>query len=412
MTFLILLIVVAVVWFFIKAKAQSPEITSRSQPPQITSRPQPPEITFKVTASTESSLSGSGRNELPDVGDLTDAGPNAWVLNPKSPLPLTLYNANREVAAALKELLGSAEYWSQKVPDTALLIAQHNLRFKEVDAFVAEHKTKYKAEIARLISSSGEWAEASEKDRQDLRAEFDKKAIESLGISVGRADLACLLEGEPANFTEDDELVRKFDNDSNLYAFYLSSLGRTAQVFTVKTDDYGRKNWEQLVEKRLALRGKDIPTQLLLEGLRLKDINELLADTIEKPLGRKAKAIEVALKLPDLSSRLSERISYREMFQVLPPHGIDIQELGRSFAYATALATVVQQTYYTGVRTLATIAERKRESGFYDAWEITNWNNPVPHCATAFCRKYDRLPNKRPPFHVGCDCQLENAFKG
>lgn len=402
MEFLILLIVVAVVWFWIKGKNQRAGIASRSQTP---------EIKFTVTTSTNSSFSGSSSNEPPDVGDLIEAGPNAWVLNPKSPLPLTLYNATRELSRKLKELLGTAEYWSQKIPDIALLIAQHNLRFKEVDTFIAEHKAKYTTEIERLISSSGEWAEASEKDRQDLRAEFENKAIESLCVSVGRADLACLLEGEPANFTEDDELVRKFGSDTNLYPFYLSVLGRTAQVFTVKAEDYNRKNWEQLVEKGFARRGKDIPTKLLLEGQRLKDINELLSGTVEKPIGRKVKAIEAALNLPDLGSRLSEKISYREMFQVLPPSGVDTEELGRSFAYATALATVVQQTYYTGVRTLAAIAERKRESGIYDAWEITNWDDPIPPCAAPFCKKYDRLPTKRPPFHVGCACQLGNTFK-
>jgi hypothetical protein len=402
MEFLILLVVVAVVWFWIKAKSNQAGITSKSQPP---------EIRFTVTTSTSSSFSRSSNNEPPDVGDLVEAGPNAWMLNPKSPLPLTLYNTNRELARQLKEFLGTAEYWTQKIPEIALLIAQHNLRFKEVDTFIADHKVRYMAEIERLISSSAEWAEASEKDRQDLRAEFESKAIESLAVSVGRADLACLLEGEPANFTEDDELVRKFGTDSSLYPFYLSALGRTAQVVTVKAEDYNRKHWEQLVEKGFARRGKDIPTQLLLEGLRLKEINELLAGTIEKPIGRKAKAIEAALKLPDLGSRLSERISYREMFQVLPPAGVDTEELGRLFAYATALATIVQQTYYTGVRTLGAIAERKRESGIFDAWEITNWGDPIPPCATPFCKKYDRLPTKRPPFHVGCDCQLGNTFK-
>jgi hypothetical protein len=88
-----------------------------------------------------------------------------------------------------------------------------------VDAFVAEHRPKFEAEVERLTSASPEWTEASEKDRQDLQAEFENKAIESLGVSVGRADLACLLEGEPANFTGDDELLRKFGNDSSLYAF-------------------------------------------------------------------------------------------------------------------------------------------------------------------------------------------------
>lgn len=45
----------------------------------------------------------------------------------------------------------------------------------------------------------------------------------------------------------------------------------------------------------------------------------------------------------------------------------------------------------------------------YDAWGIMNWENPLPACATKVCKKYDRLPSKRPPFHLGC--QLEFSFK-
>lgn len=403
MEWLILIAVAVGIWLWLKGKGRKPGAAA--------STINVPELKVTISTSTERGLSSRGETRVPDVGDLVGLGSDAWVLNPKSPLPLTLYNADREVALKIKGILGQVQYWDQKVREIALLIAQHNLRFKEVDAFVAHHKPKYEAELMRLISASREWTEASEKDRQDLRAEFKQSALKSLGVSVGHADLACLLEGEPTEFTEDDELLRRFRGNSSLYSFYLSLLGRGSQVFTVKADDYWRKAWEQLVENGFARRGKDIPTHLLLESLRLKDLNELLAGVVEKPLGRKAKAIEVALNLPDLASRMSNRIAYREMFQVVPPADIDVTALTKSFAYATALASVVQQTYYTGVRTLEAIDERRRESGVYDAWEISNWEEPIPPCAVPVCKKYDRLPSKLPPFHVGCTCQLECTFK-
>jgi hypothetical protein len=342
---------------------------------------------------------------------MAPAGENAWVLNPKSPLPLTLLNAGPNLAREVRNLLGSREYWTNKVPDLTLLIAQHNLRFKEVDAFIASYKPKFDAEIGRHIARSTEWPSASEKDRQDLRAEFEEKALDSLGVWTGRVDLTSLLEGEPTSFTDDDELLRRFQGDAGLYSFYLSSLSRSSPVATVKADDYGRKHWERLVEMGFARRGRDIPIPLILEGLRLKDINAALSGAIPKPLGRKAKAIEVAVAVPDIADRLSNHVSFREMFQVLRPADIDIDGIVKSFAYATDLATIVQQTYYTGVRTIEAIEERKRESGLYDAWEISNWEDPLPSCAAAVCRKYDRLPAKRPPFHVGCSCQLECSFK-
>lgn len=317
----ILVIGAIIIWYYSKSAGRQSTVIPRTEAPGIK---------LSVTNSYD-----RGNKEPTDVGELTPSGNNAWILNPKSPLPLTVYNANQELAKKLKELLGTAEYWSQNIPDIALLIAQHNLKFKEVDAFLAEYSAKFNSEVERLIISSPEWHEASEKDQLDLRTEFESMAIESLGVCVGDTDLACLLTGEPANITEDDELVRRFGSDSSLYAFYVTVLGRKSQVFTVKADEYSRKNWEQLTEKGFARRGKDIPIELLLDGLRLKDINELLVGEIEKPIGRKAKAIETALKLPDLVSRLSERISYREMFQVVPPSGIDVEQLSILFAYVS-----------------------------------------------------------------------------
>lgn len=410
MEWLVILIVGVIGWAWLKGRESA---TTAAQTTAEVVEPEGavtvPEIKVTITTSVARPL--RDENEPRNVGELTAAGESAWVLNPLSPLPMTVIGAERPVAERLKAVLATTDYWSQKVPDVALLIAQHNLRFKEADAFVEQHKRRFDAEVEKQIAVSTEWQGASAKDREDLRAEFEEKALQSLGISIGRADFALLLAGQPEAFTEDDELLRRFGDDAALYSFYLTQLSRSIRVVTVKADDYWRRFWEQLAEKGLARRGREIPAQLLLEGLRLKDLNELLQGTIAKPLGRKAKAVDAALALPDLQDRLAQRISFREMFEAIPPADIDLSVLVKSFAYASALATVVQRTFYTGVQTLDAIDERKREQGLYDAWQIRNWQDPLPACAAAVCKKYDRLPAKRPPFHVGCDCQLECSFR-
>ena len=406
MEWIVIILLVVGVWYWVKGKAKPAPVPRQAAVPDVVA----PEIRVTFTATTSRS-SARTTDEPMDVGDITSAGEGAWVLNPKSPLPLTVLGTDRGTAGRLKELLGTAEYWSQKVPEVALLIAQHNLRFKELDAFVAQHKRRFDADVQQRIASSTEWASASEKDKEDLLAEFEEAAEEALGIHVGRADLGLLLRGQPADFADDDELLTLFNGDAALYSFYLSQLGRANPVVNVKAEDYGRKSWEQLVEKGMAQRGKDIPAQLLLDGLKLKELNEILADVVGKPLGRKAKAVEVAMALPDLQERLSKRIAFREMFQAVPPAGLDVAGLVQSFAYANAVAVVVQQTYFSAVQTLEAMEERKRDSGIYNAWEIRNWEDPLPACAAAVCKKYDRLPAKRPPFHVGCTCRLQCAFK-
>lgn len=406
MEWLFIIIIGIAIWYWVSSSSRK---SGRARP-QTELGAERPEVTVTVTSSASRSGNRADPEDV-DVGEMVSAGERAWVLNPKSPLPLTLLNADLEIAKDVRKLLGSREYWANKVPDLALLIAQHNLRVKEVDAFITDYKPKFDALMAKLIATSSEWPSASAKDREDLRVEFEEKAFDSLGVWIGQADLATLLEGEPSSLNEDDELLRRFQGNSGLYSFYLATLSRSSSVATVKADDYGRKHWEQLVEMGFARRGKEIPVPLILDGLRLKDINMLLTGAIPKPLGRKAKAIEVAVALPDIADRLSNHVSFREMFQVLRPADIDVDGIVKSFAYATDVATVIQQTYYTGVRTLGALQERKRESGVYDAWEISNWEDPLPSCAAAVCRKYDRLPAKRPPFHVGCSCQLECSFK-
>lgn len=361
-----------------------------------------------LTVTTTGSTSGAPEKQHRDVGLLTESTGSGWVLNPLSPLPLTLHGADRQLAEKVKALLGS-DRWGRKTSDLALLIAKHNLRFKEVDTFIEKMKGRYDTHVQERIQASLEWASASENDRQDLLTEFQEEASGALGVAVGRADLSILLAGEPVAFQADDELLRHFDKDIDLYPFYLSQLSRANSVVTVKADDWGRKSWERLTNLGLALRGREIPTERLLEGLRLKDLNELLEGMVAKPFGRKARAIEALIAQPDLDIRLEKKIAFREMFQAIPPADVDLSTLQASLSYAGEVAKVVQQTYATAVETLDALDERKSDDGFYNAWEIVNWDSPTPACAQPYCKKYKKLPAKRPPFHVGCNCHLENS---
>lgn len=371
-----------------------------------------PEIKITVTSSVSHGRSDDDEitRKRRDQGPLTAAGPTSWVLNPKSSFPLTLLGADEPVARMVKDLLDDPEYWSRKVPQFSLLIAQHNLRFKELDEWVNQLKPRLEADIAQRIQSSPEWTTASDKDKVDIRAEYQEAALDSLGVYVGHADLATLLLDEPEDFESDDEILRRFTGDPELYTFYLTQLGRTNPVVTAKAEDWGRKSWERLVDAGLALRGKDIPMQLLLEGQRLKDLNELLEGTIEKPIGRKAKALEAVLALPDLESRLSKQLSFRELFQAVPPAGIDIQALRASFGYATQVAQVIYQTYDSASRTMDWLHRQVETPQYYKGWEITNWADPAPACAKAQCRKYKGNPPKFPPFHIGCNCELNGIY--
>jgi len=410
MKILLFILAVAVIWWWLKGRKSSPPTSAVPRPPPA---PVPaPQITVTVSAGQATSDSGDydELNRLRrDQGVLTSAGTTSWVLNPKSPLPLTLLNADEAVAHRVKDILDDPQYWSRNVPLLSLLIAQHNLRFKEVDEWIRDLKPRLEADLASRIQGSNEWAGASEKDRSDIRSECQQEAIGALGVSAGNADLATLLLKEPQDCTRDDELLKRFNGDAELYSFYLGQLGRANPVVTSKAEDWGRKSWERLTETGLALRGKDIPLQMLLEGQRLKDLNEILAGSIEKPIGRKAKALEAVLMLPDLQERLSQRVSFRELFMAVPPADIEVGELSAAFNYANQVATAVCQTYDTASKSLDWQHRQKETPEYYRGWEVTHWS-PVPACAQAQCRKYSVKDCKFPPYHIGCTCEMRGIF--
>jgi len=387
---LVFLIVVAVAIFWLKGRA------GRAAPPPV------------QNYSATMSMTSFGYQTPVDVGSLRETVDGAWVLNPESPLPLTLLGANRSTAEKVRSLLLAEKPWNDwHAPELSLLIAEHNLRFAQLDAYVADLKARADAHVAAAIARSAEWPTAGEKDRADLRRTFEVAAIESLGTPIDQRTLEALFRGPPQDLRTDDALVRLFDGKVALYAFVLQMLRHTGEAaVTVPADAYGRKDWEALIAIGVARRGQDIPVDAILAGFRLKDLNELLAGTRPKPYGRIAAAIEAAKALPDLKERLAKQVAYRELFQLSIPPGVDVPTVLRSFEHAAAVARVIQQTFDAGVNTLRVVAEAKADPGIYEGWRIASDEDPPLPCARTVCKATKRLPAKRPPFHAGCTCEL------
>lgn len=76
-----------------------------------------------------------------------------------------------------------------------------------------------------------------------------------------------------------------------------------------------------------------------------------------KALGRKAKAIEFALTVPDIASRLAKTIPLRELFQVLSPPGLDVHAIGKAFKHAKVVVTVIMDTYEIGNLSMQSVRE-------------------------------------------------------
>lgn len=398
-TLIFLLIVGGIAWYvFGRSTTKTTNATVASAPV---------DVPIRVSITTSS----GGRYDAPviDTGRLTPV-PGGYILNPRCPLPLTLIGLAQDEASTLKAQLDKQWVDYQIREDIAFLIAKQNLRCPEVETFVAELKRQVEAEVERQRTASPDWASASEKDRQDLLVGFERAAIEALPQKPARTrELRALLDGSPKDPSADDALLSLFSADVETYKAYMYALSSARSVRVVPADDYSRKRFETFVAKGLARRGTDIPLEEVLLSLKLKELNELLkGTTIDKPVNRKAKAVELALKLPDVAQRLGRLISFRELFQVLPPPGIDIEDLRHSFAYASGIADLFCDTYSTGVRTLQTLSERREMQ--YKGWKV-HAEDCCRSCAELDGKTYRSKPAKVPPYHIGCVCWIDGIFE-
>lgn len=392
MEWIIVLLIVAVIWYAIKSGKKKNEV----------------DIPIKVSIETSYKGRGYDSDRVIDTGKIKKVSENVFCINPKSPLPLTFSGLSSSGAEHLKKLLDGESQWERKLNDITFEIAQHNIECLELEDFINQLRTKVNQYIEKRKKDSSEWDDSSEKDKVDLIREFQGAAIENLDTkpSNERA-LETLLFGSPGDVTADDELLELFSGNKDIYRFYVSGLGRSTKANQVQADDYYRKNWETLVELGLAKRGKDIPIEALLDGLRMKDINEYFSDRLEKKLTRKAAAVEYAASQPDALDVLSKHMSFREMFQISEPKGINVSEIKACYEYAAAQAELIRDTYVSGYRTLDTLDDARDAE--YDGWEIEA-EDCCQQCSKLNGKKTKRKPSKLPPFHIGCTCSLEGVY--
>jgi hypothetical protein len=395
-TFIIIAIVIGVLYYVVRNLFLQPRQTPVS--PTL-------EVPIKITVTTSTDSSPIHREKI-DCGDIQETG-GGFILNPKSPLPLTITGLNRHQALELKNYLDNEFDWERRQSAITYLIAQHNCHCREIDDYIDKYRPIYVEAIERLKSQSDEWETASDKDQADMLEEFRQKAAEALPSKIPHAGFNTLLEETPSDFSADDALLAMFNGETQLYQFYASQLWSVGQVRNIPADNYYRKQYESLVEKKLAKRGQDIDLEDILTGLRLKDLNAATQDLLDKPLGRKAKAVQFALTVPDIKERLGNFVAFREMFQLREPEGVDIHAIQQCFKHANAVASVISYTYNAGVRTLRTV-EGTRGAGI-DYWQIMA-EDCCSSCNQMNGKKTKRKPARLPPFHVGCNCDLDAGY--
>lgn len=334
-----------------------------------------------------------------------EAVPGGWRIGSNLPLPLTLVGIGQADATWLAAAASKHDYdaFKDRLVHT---IAKDNVRCLEVDQWVAGAQVTVESAIQAAIADSKEWGGADELDRKDLMLDFRSEAIESLPVRPASHIATALLQGQPKDDTVDDVLLAKFADVPHLYPVLLSAIADGDKVKAIPADGYHRKEYELLAERGFLRRGDAIPLDAVLPTFTLKQLVEIAGEAAPKKFARKAAAIDFLKTLPDLRERVGKVISFRELFQLAPLEGLDATALVQSYQYAGQIAQLIRTTLFAGVESLQEINNTKEWAT--DGWRL-DANECCPDCMKQDGKTWKRLPQRLPPFHLGCECTISAA---
>lgn len=392
--FWLIVIAAVVYWYFLRNKPKTATVAKTHAP---THEQATPKLTISVTTS-----GGRSRGDETKIGHKA-TGDGGFIIGPDLPFPVTLYGLEETEAAKMVTAFEQGEDYEIGEWFTHL-VAQKNIRCKEIDEWLGEAKPKVREKVKQRVLASTEWSHATELDKKDLLVEIQDGAVGELAVRPGMYDTArTLLLEEPQDLTVDDALLERFKDSPHTYLSLLYAISAGTKVQVAPAGDYRRKTYDELYEKGFMRRGQEIAIEDILASMTMKQMQEIAAADAPKKFTRKAHAIDFLKGLPDIRQRLEKTISFRELFQLRPIEGIDLDELAKAHTYSSEVARVILRTLRASVD-----SQRQRESRmdeYANGWELFS-EDCCPSCRAQHGKTWKRLPQKLPPFHVGCEAHV------
>jgi hypothetical protein len=338
------------------------------------------------------------------------------MLQPFSPIPLTLEDASPGAVATLRDILVDDRGYGRERQERILeWLLTTNARVKEIDSFIAEWGPKYRSVVQEISEADPDWPTAGELDRKDILGGARKRAVERLDVRVADLDYEAIAEPPSLVATADDELLARYGFATiSFYFRHVEDLGR---VHLVPSDEWYRPRFEALVSKGLARRGVDVPPEGVLQTLTLKEMEALAEGVEHKRFTRRAPAVEFLSSLSDLRDRLGRHVPLRGLFQLAPlpeefAH-LDIAALGHAWAFAAEYVKLLEATYSTASQAQQAMTDAASDE-YARGWRVEAMFGDeacCPLCARQVgehrgVRKAPRLPH-----HVGCRCHLSQIYE-
>jgi hypothetical protein len=387
--------------FFKKLFGSSDEPTPKKEEvsnPKVT-------LPFEIKVTTSFSSSSSQEEKLkPIVPDNT----GSWIINPETPFVLTVLTKDKNLAQQIRDIVDEDNNDYKKDEKLAALLAEHNIKIKEIEEYKTKYQKVYLSKIEQLKNSSSEWASLGEKDREDLMIDFRKLAIKEIYEIPSYCNLEVLFENEPQDISFDDELIKEY-GFKNMQT-YIKHADKLDKVRTIANDNYARATFEKLVELNLAVRGSNIPKEDILSSLSLKDLNSI-AQPSEKEFKRKNQAIDHIMTLDGIDERIGKQISLRELFQLKPlPNkykSIDIKAISDTWNYHHEEANLLLDTFRNSYYSWRNLKDREYVKEYTVQSHKTE--EMCPCAKDLIQKKYPKNSPPKIPCHIGCDCYINQV---
>lgn len=329
---------------------------------------------------------------------------DGWIINPKCPFELTVMDSDFETASIIRRICNESGWKAEH--ELLALFATKNIRIKEIEAYKKKYAPIYFQRIEELKATSKDYLYAEQKDKSDMLEEFRVTAQDCL-YELPYYDVYNLFIED--NVTIDDDLLQRYDFDC--LEAYLKYYGKIGSVVTVNKDSFYRSAFEKMVEKGMAIRGKDIPTTEILSVQNLKTLNAI-ASNPDKEFKRKNQAVEYILNDEKAASRIGEYVSFRELFKLIPlPHeydALDIDAILRVWESHRVEIELLMRTYKESVYQWKRYQEDSDiGKRIYKTCKVVCTNDRCQCAKDRMKRTYSVDDPPKTPCHVGCSCWLE-----
>lgn len=327
------------------------------------------------------------------------------IINDKGYFPLTLYGAKRSDMQKVTLILKDDNIWN-KAKQLPPLFSKHNIKCKEIEAYIATYKPIYLADIEAQKKDSTEYQNALELDRLDIEREFKAIAIDRL---KERADcnLQVLFEYNEIEATIDDPLIQRYGFDT--LSKYLSLQHNNNKIIS----NWERNDFEDLVQAELAITADDLDVNEILLSQTLKTLNAI-CEKDSAFFKRKNKAIQHLEENPALFENIGKHIVTRKLFKLraLPVEfeNIDLEKLSKHWEFLNEYVNLIANTYRKSINNQEQIKNnREWVSGFkITSHEDYNSNFVCLRAREEASKNYSKSKTPKAPFHIGCNCHLDS----